>query len=89
MGLNAISFVLFAMCKQEIVFGFVLKSRLLLLCREAAAVVPLHPATATQTKGWSSPLLQRSDHRAGEDVRDPKISVTSGEKASGQGAAAE
>lgn len=59
------------------------------LPRQAAALVPLHPAAAAQAEGRPGALLQRPDHRAGEDVRDPEVPVPPGEEAPGQGAAAE
>lgn len=59
------------------------------LRREASAVDAVHPAALTQEKRRSGPLLQRPDHRAGEEVRDAEIPVTAGEEAPGQDAAAQ
>lgn len=59
------------------------------LCREAATVEPLHPAAAAQEEGGAGPLLQRPDHRVGEEVRDAEIPLPAGEEAPGQDAAAQ
>lgn len=50
---------------------------------------PLHPAAAAQEERGAGPLLQRPDHRAGEEVRDAEIPLPAGEEAPGQDAAAQ
>lgn len=50
---------------------------------------PLHPAAAAQEERGAGPLLQRPDHRAGEEVRDAKIPLSAGEEAPGKDAAAQ
>lgn len=50
---------------------------------------PLHPAAAAQEERGASPLLQRPDHRVGEEVRDAEIPLPAGEEAPGQDAAAQ
>ena len=59
------------------------------LHREATALAPVHPAAPAQEERRPGPLLQRPDHRAGEEVRDPEVPVTPGEEAAGQDAAAQ
>lgn len=50
---------------------------------------PLHPAAAAQEERGAGPLLQRPDHRVGEEVRDAEIPLPAGEEAPGQDAAAQ
>lgn len=50
---------------------------------------PLHPAAAAQEERGAGPLLQRPDHRAGEEVRDAEIPLPAGEEAPRQDAAAQ
>lgn len=50
---------------------------------------PVHPAASAQEKGRPGALLQRPDHRAGEEVRHAEVPVASGEEAAGQDAAAQ
>lgn len=45
----------------------------LLAHRQALALEPLPTATSAQKKRRSSEVLQRPDHRAGEEVRDSEI----------------
>lgn len=50
---------------------------------------PLHPAAPAQEKGRPGSLLQRPDHRAGEEVRHAEVPVPPGEEEAGQDAAAQ
>lgn len=50
---------------------------------------PVHPAAPAQEERRTGSLLQRPDHRAGEEVRDAEVSVSSREKETRQDAAAQ
>jgi len=52
-------------------------------------VDPLHAAAPAQAERGSGPVLQRPDHRAGEEVRDPEVPLAPGEEATSQDAAAQ
>lgn len=57
--------------------------------REALIVDSVHSASSAQAERWTGALLQRSDCRAGEKVRDAEISLTTGKETPGQDAPAE
>lgn len=57
--------------------------------REAAAVGLLHAEAAAQAERRPGALLQRPDHRAGEEVRDAEVPLPAREEAPGQNAAAQ
>lgn len=65
------------------------RARLFLLQRQTSALDSLHTAALAQEKGRPGPLLQRPDHRAGEEVRDAEVPLAPGEEEAGQDAAAQ
>lgn len=59
----------------------------LLAHRQAPALEPFPSAAAAQKERRSGAVLQRPDHRTGEEVRDSEIPLPTREEASGQDAA--
>lgn len=61
----------------------------LLAHRQALALEPFPPAAPAQKERRPSEVLQRPDHRTGEEVRDSEIPLPTREEASGQDVAAQ